>query len=146
MSDLSCPRCASPDVRRFAILYKQGTMNSDSVSHVAGSAGSDFASGTVSTSTVSMTKIAQETAPPRGRDVVTPGFFTILSALGLFSTFGMPGPWRIRWLVILVVSAPFFIWRRRYNRTVVPELMRKWDRSFLCLRCGESFEVGAVST
>ncbi|MEQ1857289.1 MAG: hypothetical protein ABL963_12580 [Longimicrobiales bacterium] len=145
MPDLSCPHCTSPDVRRFSILYKQGTADSSSVSHVAGSAGSGFASGTVSTSTVSMTKIAQETAPPRGKDVVTPGFFTILGALGLFSTFGMAGPWRIRWLVMLLVSAPFFYLRKRYNRTVLPGLKSKWDRSFLCMKCGESFEVGAAS-
>ncbi|MBM4184274.1 MAG: hypothetical protein FJ207_08595 [Gemmatimonadetes bacterium] len=140
MPDLSCPRCTSPDVRRFAILHKQGVTNSDSTSYAIGSVGSDLASGTISTSTVSTTKLARETAPPARKDVVTPGFFTILSALGLFSTFGMPGPWRVRWLVILLVSAPIFFWRRRYNRDVVPGLMSKWDRSFLCMRCGESFE------
>ena len=34
MPDLSCPRCQSPDVRRFSIIYKQGVTNSSSLTEL----------------------------------------------------------------------------------------------------------------
>lgn len=141
MSGLACPRCKSEDVQRFAVVHKQGVTNSESATTAVGTGDRGYVGvGTASTSTVSTTKLAAETAPPAARDVLSPGFFAVLSALGLFSTFGMPGVWRIVWLAILLVSVPMLRARRRYNRDELPGLRAKWDRSFLCGRCGEAFE------
>jgi hypothetical protein len=140
MSELSCPRCKSPDVRRFAMLHKEGVATSHSSTTVSATVGGEYGVGSASTSTVSTTKLAAETAPPAAKDVITPGFFAVLSGLGLFSTFGIPGMWRIIWLVILLVSVPMLRARRRFNRDVLPGLMERWNKSFLCSRCGEAFE------
>jgi hypothetical protein len=143
MPELSCPRCQSSAVQRFAMLYKAGTTNSSSVTTATAVSTSDggYVQGSASTSTESMTKLAAETAPPPRKNVTSPFVWAVISGVGLFSTFGMPGNWRIIWLVVLLVSAPLAFTRKRYNRDVLPPLMAKWDRSFLCTRCGESFEV-----
>jgi hypothetical protein len=33
----------------------------------------------------------------------------------------------------------WFIWR--YNRRVFPVRLRRWDRSFLCRRCGKTMQI-----
>ena len=140
MSELSCPRCKSPDVRRFAVIHNEGASTSHSTTTYSATVGGEYGTGSASTSTVSTTKLAAETAPPASRDTMTPAFFAILSALGLFMTFGIPSLWRIVWLVTLLVSVPIHRSRKRFNSHVWPGLMEKWHKSFLCSRCGEAFE------
>jgi hypothetical protein len=122
------------------MLHKEGASTSQSTTSYSASVGGEYGTGTAYTSTTSTTKLAAETAPPAARDTITPGFFAILSGLGLFMTFGIPSMWRIIWLVALLVSIPMYRSRKRFNTDVLPGLRATWDRSWLCSRCGEAFE------
>jgi hypothetical protein len=53
--------------------------------------------------------------------IVHPGFGTLV-ALGL-----------------TVLAARFAISGRQYNNEVHPDLMQKWEQSFMCNRCGAHF-------
>jgi hypothetical protein len=43
-------------------------------------------------------------------------------------------------IVPIVAAIGVFLWIRWYNRTKWPLLQQKWERSWICTRCGHTFE------
>jgi hypothetical protein len=141
----SCPRCGSEDGRKFSIIHAHGLSVVDSITLGAGvGTGGDAAVGVAPTSGTHQTNLSKAVAPPTERPVGVG--CSILFGLALMAFFGIAAP------PSLLLLAPFFIGTmvklkkndsaaRAWNATEYPALKAKWERSAMCMRCGEVWEV-----
>lgn len=78
--------------------------------------------------------IAQGVAPPRKKKV-----HWILWAVLFLSL-----PFFYRFPILVIVPATVIclvaVWNLWINRTHWPTLQQKWERSWLCVRCGQAFD------
>lgn len=113
---LACPKCASIDARNIAQVYGEARRP--------------------------RTPLSPEAAPPRRRNVaawltltllLAAAFVLELSSLGV-STIVLGG---------LALSGGWMTHHvRAYNATDLPDLMKRWERSVMCNRCGHVFVRG----
>jgi len=140
---MNCPHCGSDNTRKHSIIYQEGT------SHGKGEA-SSWGGAKYTTEHLSQTPLAQRCSPPE-----RPGIGKLLSFLGiLFSAwvayqvvilFRVP-PERSWWvkagaffssLALLRIFWSFVFGRHRKAR--YDELYAAWEKSWVCVKCGESF-------
>lgn len=130
--DCTCPRCASGDTQRLAVIYTQGTLRvhgrplQTAASHLA--------------------------EPPKAMPYLGPSVVIFLAflILGAFALSRLPHD---SWLAggtfgnglqAAFVFVPVLAWvvlARGYNATRWRERVSHWERSFRCNRCGEIFLV-----
>ncbi|HTB79598.1 MAG TPA: hypothetical protein VK717_01795 [Opitutaceae bacterium] len=121
-----CPCCGSDDFQSFRMAYESGTAYAVSrpVLDVGGR----------ESRTVVQSLIAQRVAPPKKKKVHWAlwlfGLLSLLCAISL--------PFLI--VIPIVGAIGVFLWIRRYNRTTWISLQQKWERSWICFRCGHAFE------
>ena len=138
-----CDQCGAANVVAAPVLYQEGTRAYSGV----------FYSG------VTQSYAAQAVAPPDRRRYLRPillwGFGVVFAFIwgwaGLtavehhpnsISTLDRP----IAFLAILAIGCVLgmaFSFRRiaRYNREIYPRLLRNWEHTFICRRCGRSFVI-----
>lgn len=110
---LACPKCASIDARSIVLVYREARRP--------------------------RTPLSREAAPPRRRNVaawlvltlvLAAAFVFELSSLGV-STIVLGG---------LALSGGWMTQHMRaYNATELPDLMKQWERSVMCNRCGHVY-------
>ncbi len=142
MPDLACPKCNNPDVRRFSLLHKQGSTDSVTSTTGIGLSGGGLGIGVASSRGTNVSQLAQETAPPQQKPLGWPVFVALISVYGLMNSISAAGLADSGgvFVVTLVVSGILIHQRRQHNSEVFPGLMARWERSFMCLRCGEQFQ------
>ena len=141
MSELACPQCKNPDVRRFALIHKQGSSATSSATTGIGIGGGGLGIGAASTKGVQVSALASETAPPQQKALGWPVFIAIVAAIGLFGSFGEDaGGAGGLWFFTLAVSGTIAYQRVKFNREVHPKLKSTWESSFMCMRCGAAFQ------
>jgi hypothetical protein len=108
------------------MAYETGTASAVS-NPVLGASGSTY-------HTVTQSLTAQRVAPPKKKKV-----HWVLWLVGLLSLL-----WVISFpifvIVPIVAAIGVFLWIRWYNQTKWPLLQQKWERSWICARCGHEFE------
>jgi hypothetical protein len=119
-----CPSCGSDDVQSFRMAYESGTANSVS----------SPISGVGTSHTVVQSLTAQRVTPPKKKKVHW--VLWLVGFLSLLWVISFP----ISVIIPIVVAIGIFLWIRWYNQTKWPVLQQKWERSWICPRCGHTFE------
>jgi hypothetical protein len=158
MNRFSCPNCGSERTRTLPIIHASGT---STVRLTSIYVDTDEDVGVIPSYGKSQTAAARMAAPPAKKEAVTAGFFgwILLSALlcfiALFVYFiNQSGNeseqadqqlwaigilfsvWLVSWIIPLI---PRMQTAREYNENTLPKLMREWEQSFACERCGTIF-------
>lgn len=141
-TELKCTSCGAEDVQRLSMVYQAGTSvintttrgSTTGVGVGRGGLGFGSASTRQTTTGTQRTQLAERAAPPARRPAV------LLVVLGIvLSLIGgaIGGP-----LLGLPVLAGFgfFAWQGFvHNSSAYPALRERWERSWLCHRCGDIF-------
>ena len=148
--ELNCPKCQSDDVRRLSLIHKAGASTFEAATSAIGigGGGEGFLGGLVgaSTSGRQRTKLSQEAAPPRRRELSTFEFAclivgAIMIFVNLSSVTNPSGP--NLWFIIGiagVANGGVALYRAiKWNRDEHPALQKRWEDSFMCMRCGDVF-------
>lgn len=148
--DLRCPYCNGADLKRVSLTYRESVRHVDIRTRIRaflfGSDGPSLIVGKAVTQGVHWTQLSKVLSPPRkwsyarlilGSVVVT---LAALFAYVIFvasspppvSTFPMKMYVFLAPVVFLVLA--FAMWR--HNHLTFPREYARWDRSFICQRCG----------
>jgi hypothetical protein len=139
---LACPRCATPDVRKLPLIYREGLSSVDTRTHGVGVGGGGGAVGGARTQGVSQTVLSQGAAPPAQKETGGATFGALVIA-GVFAMFLGQVHAVLGWLAFAggflllykFMVGPLNLW----NAVEFPKLYRRWENTFLCTRCGERF-------
>jgi hypothetical protein len=130
----TCPKCASPDIRSFNILYQQGAHTSTSVGiTLSGQVGGMVTSG--------QTHLAAATQPPvRGSDgAAAIALFGMLIGLVLFFTMGMGFLGGFLGVVISIGAIYLGILSSNSADLEHAKQVYRWKNSWCCMKCGHRF-------
>jgi hypothetical protein len=148
--DLRCPNCNSADLKKVSLAYQENVRHVDTRTRLRaflfGNDGPNLIVGSAVTQGVHRTQLSKLLSPPKkwsyvrlfvGSLVVT---FAALFAYVVFVA-SSPPPVSTLPLKMYVFLAPviflvlaFLFWR--HNRLRFPQEYARWDRSFICQRCG----------
>jgi hypothetical protein len=130
----ACPKCASPDIRSFGILFQQGAHTSTSVGMtLSGQVGGMVTSG--------QTHLAAATQPPaRGSDgAAVLILFGMLIGLVLFFTLGMGFLGGFLGVGISIGAIYLGILSSNSADLEHAKQMYRWRNSWCCMKCGYRF-------
>lgn len=153
-SNYVCPKCGSENTQLVSLVHEGQTKSATSRTSGSGLnySGHDIGAiaGTARTTTNSRTMLGSRAAPPDKRPLTGPGAtlgLSFFAALLIGGFVGIIGPDTAALAVGLIVglgAAAVTMYEnrvnRRYNNFEWPDLYRRWQRLFLCHRCGEQFE------
>ena len=137
---MQCPSCGSENTQSFQMAYETGAQDNVSTSRTFGAGATPGKIGGGSAVTVSsgtsMTKLAKRTAPPPyksvGKSVAVMLFGGAFA--GLFSGTLLAA-------IVACVAGVTAVLRYQYNKQEFPSLYEKWKRSWVCHKCGATYEV-----
>lgn len=146
LSPYICPKCGSEQVQALSLIHGAGTSTGRTFGGGFGMTG-DGEIGAVQGAafTSSQSALSQRAAPPEQKAIsgllglavllliggVAIGSMTDRTLVGVVAGFAMFGL-----VAFLAFDGPV-----AYNREEWPRLMERWQRTFMCGRCGEFFEV-----
>jgi hypothetical protein len=148
--DLRCPDCNGADLKKVSLAYQEGQFHVNTRTRLRaflfGSDGPNLIVGSAATQGVHWTQLSNALSPPRKwsyvRLILGSGVVT-LAALFAYVVFvaSSPPPVSTLPMKIYVFLAPivflllvFLIWRHNHLR--FPQEYTRWNRSFICHRCG----------
>lgn len=128
--DCTCPRCASDQTQRLAIIYSDGALRTKNRSM--------------------QTATSSSAAPPKPMSYAGPIVtifvtFLVIAAIGISK---LPAnSWLAKSAIGNLLQAAFLflpvvawvVLAYRYNHTTWHRLLKSWERSFQCHRCGRVF-------
>ena len=148
--DLRCPDCNSADLKKVSLAYQENVRHVDTRTRLCaflfGSDGPNLIVGRAVAEGVHWTQLSKLLSPPRKWSYVRliVGILVVtLAALFAYVVFvaSSPPPVSTLPLKMYVVVAPviflvlvFLFWRHNHLR--FPQEYARWDRSFICQRCG----------
>ena len=133
-----CPYCQSENIQSYNIAYASGFSNVSGVTTGVG------VGNTVGTQ---QTVLSMMATPPKKKSTTS---LFIMGTLGIYFGLGLvllvSGLSKSNWSLLLYIGAYailiYAIHRRTvWNRTVYPQLRRDWERTYICLRCGNKFRL-----
>ncbi|HEX8431190.1 MAG TPA: hypothetical protein VF625_07875 [Longimicrobium sp.] len=133
---LSCPQCGSDNVRRLALIYREGLTQ---VSLATGGAGAGWGGAgglAAGTSGRQQTMASVGAAPPVPTGM---GLGLALGLLGVLLAVGAGTMGIVVGLVLLAVSGVAVYGAWNHNQAEYPRLLQAWEKTFMCQRCGERF-------
>ncbi|HAA28521.1 MAG TPA: hypothetical protein DCE56_13620 [Cyanobacteria bacterium UBA8553] len=136
----------------MSVLYDKGTVKVTTKGSFFGRESSNlgWVSGEFNSSTEQKSKLASQLAPPKPKDVGRAyKFLSIGSLLGVALLSKILKLSRLENLILLGITIGMVIYFARQKRKVQHEYERqvyspqkeKWNRSYMCHRCGEIYEV-----
>jgi hypothetical protein len=149
---IQCPNCQSEDSVRTSILYAEGLSDLDAQTRGIGIAfarpGPVLSFGRARTTGTVQSRLSKQASPPRKkryRYIVIAWILGLLIGEILLSYVGMLTrtpesrfeqqltylAWACSGLAVVIF---WIFWT--FNRKVLPRLYRRWERSFICGRCG----------
>lgn len=150
--DLQCPNCRSTDLKKVSLAYQEGLQHVSTRTRlrgvVVGSDGPDVVVGRATTKGTQQTEISKTLTPPKKWSYVRLFGWSALVFLSVgwivfyVNTIARnasslsSGPLTI-YVVLsagLFVAVCFVYWR--HNHSIYPGQFGRWERSFLCQRCG----------
>jgi hypothetical protein len=148
--ELRCPDCNSADLKKVSLAYQENVRHVDTRTRLRaflfGSDGPNLIVGRAVTQGVHWTQLSKLLSPPRKRSYVRLilGFLVVtVAALLAYIVFvaSNPPPVSTLPLRMYVFLAPviflvlvFLLWRHNHLR--FPVEYARWNRSFICQRCG----------
>lgn len=148
--ELMCPKCRADKVRRVSLIYKGGASSFQATTTGVGigRGREGFGAGALGafTSGTNRTLLSQEAAPPKKKQPSTVEFvLLVVGAVMVFANLGSvtdasgPSVWLFVGLAGVAVGARALYRAVKWNQEEFPALLRRWNDSFMCLRCGEVF-------
>lgn len=134
-----CPACKSDDTKRLPLIYEMGVSAIEAGTIGVGASANGLGVGGASTSGTVQTLLAEKVAPPEkislARWIVAAGIVFLLIANIMPAWFLVP---------VGIAMLAGLVWLQRrfqdFNQNEYPNMRRKWERTFMCLRCGHQFE------
>lgn len=147
LTNLACIKCGSVEVRRLSLIYQEGLAIINTSSQTSGAAfgsggGASFGSASTRTTGTQQTALSKQAAPPVKKHTILWGIAA--GILGIMTLSGLSS-FSLSVLVfagLAVLAGRMSLKAKAYNATTFPELHARWQQSFMCNRCGETF-VGA---
>lgn len=160
----ACSHCGTDQTQRKSVIYSSGTsvIDSQSAGMAVGLTKGGFVPvlGSSKSTGVQQTQLAQQVAPPERTPtfkiaLLTPVFGVVLGLLAWFAAGlvlvatgtkanDVPGyVLVVTFLVVQVLGVALAVLSFRNNRDRWPGLYAAWERQWLCLRCGQTFEPAA---
>ena len=143
-----CPYCQSENIQSYNIAYAGGFSNVNGVTTGVGiGAGGRVGVGIGNTVGTQQTALSMMATPPKKKSTTS---LFIMGTLGIYFGLGLvllvSGLSKSNWSLLLYIGAYailiYTIHRRTvWNRTVYPQLRRDWERTYICLRCGNKFRL-----
>lgn len=148
--DLRCPDCNSADLKKVSLAYQENVRHVDTRTRLRaflfGSDGPNLIVGRAVTQGVHWTQLSKLLSPPRKRSyvrLILGSLVVTVAALFAYVVFvaSSPPPVSTLPLKMYVFLAPviflvlvFLLWRHNHLR--FPLEYARWNRSFICQRCG----------
>jgi len=143
MTNLACTKCGAAEVRRLSLIYQEGLSTINTQSQTMGSSfgggGAAFGSASTNTTGQQQTALSKQASPPAKKHTI---LWSIAAAIVGFMTLGSlahPGLGDLIGIAATAASVRFALQAKAYNALKFPELYQRWERSFMCNRCGEVF-------
>ena len=143
-----CPYCQSENIQSYNIAYASGFSNVSGVTTGVGVGMSGRVGvGVGNTVGTQQTVLSMMATPPKKKSTTS---LFIMGTLGIYFGLGLvllvSGLSKSNWSLLLYIGAYailiYAIHRRTvWNRTVYPQLWRDWERTYICLRCGNKFRL-----
>jgi hypothetical protein len=148
--DLRCPKCSSTDLKKVSLAYQEGLFRVDARTRMLGflfaSGGPDVMVGRATTTGVQQSVLSKSLAPPTKWSYLklilwsaAISFVALVAYVRVVMT--SPPPVSSLPVKIYVLVAPLVfiilcvsIWR--HNHSGYQRRYARWDRSFICDRCG----------
>ena len=148
--DLRCPDCNSADLKKVSLAYQEGQFHVNTRTRLRaflfGNEGPSLVFGKAVTQGVHWTQLSNLLSPPRKRSYVKLilGFLAVtLTALFAYIVFvssssppvsTFPMKMYVFLAPVVFLALVFSFWR--HNHLKFPQEYARWDRSFICQRCG----------
>ena len=150
--DLQCPNCRSTDLKKVSLAYQEGLQHVSTSTRlrgvVVGSDGPDVVVGGATTKGIQQTEISKALSRPKKRSYLKLLGWSLLVFLSLgwvvfyvntvtnnsSSVFSLPLTVFGVLSACLFVALCFLYWN--HNNSTYPRQYARWDRSFICERCG----------
>jgi hypothetical protein len=143
LQSLACTQCGSTEVRRLSLIYEEGLAIISTQSQTAGvgfgGGGASFGSASTHTTGTQQTALSKKAAPPTKKHTILwamlAGFVGLVALSGI-SHFSF---WTLVFAGLTYLCVQKALKAKAYNAMVFPEEHARWQRSFMCNRCGGVF-------
>lgn len=150
--DLQCPNCKSADLKKVSLAYQEGLQRVSTRTRlrgvVVGSDGPDVVVGRATTKGTQQTEISKVLTPPKKWSYSKLFGWSVLLFLSVgwivfyvntittsaSSVSSVPLTIYVLFSAAIVVAV--FLAYCKHNHSTYPRQYERWDRSFLCQRCG----------
>lgn len=142
---LACSRCGSDDVRRLSIIHSGGLTHVATETVGIMATGRQIGVGAAATAGSHTTDLALLAAPPPPESRRSPAARAVFGCVFVIaaaeSYFGGSAWYGTTFLIVGLVSFVLARDARQFNTTWdYPQRLARWERSFMCLRCGNVFD------
>ena len=144
--DLNCPSCKSENTQRLAVIHESGISQVNSktggIGIGIGRGGLAVGVGKASTAGTSQTAMSQRVAPPQKKPYFKPLFWIFLAfvvtSLGVSPVQSdlLSSLVAIGWLT---ASSAWIYHAAQFNFKTWPNMIAKWENTFMCQRCNHQF-------
>ena len=134
---MKCTNCGSDNIQKLSLVHESGTSTINTTTVGAGVGTGGIGVGTAKTSGTQATNLSARVAPPPHPQGLVAGFGIFFPLLWVFFLFRVPWIWFwIVWCTAMVLAA-CADWQAYQIR---PQFLEKWERQYLCWRCGTTME------
>jgi len=141
-----CSQCGTDDVQRVEMTYMEGKQNIDTVSKTIGAGVGRSGGGTgvglggakTNTSGTATTVLADSIAPPEEQPMGLK-VLLVLGGIGL-AMYGSRDSNMLLFGILLGGVSGYFLYKAiQYNWNVYPKLLKQWQKTWICKKCGHVF-------
>jgi hypothetical protein len=135
---LICGACKSENIQKLSLVYEGGLSHAQGketgIGIGLGSGGAGAGIGSSKYKGTNQSLLSKNAAPPAKKKLLKVGFFYLLGAWLVYQF----APGNLAIVLLLIVGGGIHVFMNwRFNQNTFPGLFRKWNSSFLCLKCGE---------
>lgn len=143
--DFKCPNCGSDNIQRFEVAFQNGISDTSSVTTGVGIAGDGLGVGAAKTNSTSQSALSMSVAPPAKKSVVKKFLLNCVIAFfigGIMTSYLIPDMLKeVFFAAVMLIPAYLAYKNYKWNKEEWPMLMERWHNSYICLRCGNKFEL-----
>jgi hypothetical protein len=144
MMSLACPKCSSNDAKSLSLIYREGlsiinTQTTTFGSAVGSGGGVAFGSSSGTTTGRQQSVLSRQAAPPARKGWILWAILVVAFGMGAVGGMVHPGIGTLLAIAMVVFSVRMVMRARKFNVEEYPGIYQRWERSFMCNRCGEVF-------
>lgn len=156
--ELRCTRCGSSDLKKVSLAYQEGLFQTRGSTRVQaamiGGSGPDLVLGKATTRASHQTALSRQLSPPTKWSYMKVGSRSVLAILCIGwlvfyvnavtanATTVISAPVAVFGLVAAVILFGLMSVVWTHNHSTFAQRYAKWDRSFICHRCGAKSDLG----